>query len=171
MTYKILRKQNNSYYCAVCGTNNPYTMGAKFYECENESGEQVLLTIFKPQEEHQSYPGRTHGGAVAAVLDESIGRAACIPQPGIWGVTIDLNVKYRKPTPLGVELFCESKTTKITNRTFEGEGRVFDKNNTTLATATGRYIMMDPKNISDGGLNAENWFYVNEELPCVIEIK
>ncbi|MCL2755698.1 MAG: PaaI family thioesterase [Firmicutes bacterium] len=170
MKYKVLRKQNISGMCIVCGTMNKLGMYTKFYECEREDGEQVLLAVFIPRDEHQSYPGMTHGGMTAAILDETIGRAACIPSPGIWGVTIDLSVKYRKPVPLGEKLYCEAKITKLSSRGFEGEGKILSGDGTVLATGFGKYMTLTPEKISPGGLTEENWFYEDIEFPTEIII-
>jgi len=165
MRYVIKKKQNNSSDCIVCGTENAVSMSARFYECEKEDGEKVLLTIFQPLEQHQSYPQRLHGGMTAAVLDEAIGRAICIEKPGTWGVTIDLNIKYRKPAPLDQELYCETKSTKISSRGFEGEGKMFMKDGTVIATGSGKYLILDPSKISEGGVTEDNWLYVAEDMP------
>ncbi|MCL2570149.1 MAG: PaaI family thioesterase [Firmicutes bacterium] len=170
MRYRVLKKQNSSAWCIVCGTKNDSSFKARFYECEKEDGSQVLLTIFSPKDIHQSYPGRMHGGMSAAMLDESVGRAVCIERPGTWGVTFDLAVKYRKPVPLDQDLYCETVTTKITSRGFEGEGKLFTKDGTVCVTAVGKYLILDPTKISSEGISEENWFYVDEDLPEFIDI-
>ena len=75
MHYHVKRKQPNSKMCFVCGMKNSFGLQTFFYELENNE----LLAIFKPGEEHQSYPGRLHGGIAAAILYETIGRAIMIP--------------------------------------------------------------------------------------------
>ena len=72
MKYKVLKKQNVGKMCFVCGTENNLGLKTDFYELEN--GELVGICKFK--EGHQSFPGRGHGGVSAALLDETIGRAA-----------------------------------------------------------------------------------------------
>ncbi len=56
--YKVLKKQNSSKSCLVCGTQNELGLKADFYELEN--GE--LVSICNTKDWHQSYPGRVHGG-------------------------------------------------------------------------------------------------------------
>ena len=78
MRHLVKAKQPNSKMCLVCGLKNRSGLGAYFYELDN--GE--LLAIFRPAEEHQSYPGRLHGGIATAILDETIGRAIMINSTG-----------------------------------------------------------------------------------------
>ena len=110
MKYKVLKKQNVGKMCFVCGTENDLGLKTDFYELEN--GELVGICKFK--EGHQSFPGRGHGGVSAALLDETIGRAAAINNPDLWGVTIELSTKYRKPVPLEGEIKIVGRITKET---------------------------------------------------------
>lgn len=176
MKFKVIRKQNNSRDCIVCGTRNKSGLNAKFYEClevdaeGNVTENPVLVTIFRTEFHHQSYPGRTHGGITGALIDEAVGRSVSIPLPHAWGVTMTLSVRYIKPVPLEEELYAVTKTTKLTSRVFEGEGGVYDKDGTLLATCEGRYLKLNPEQISPDGITEENWFYVDEDLPEFIVI-
>lgn len=44
------------------------------------------------------FPGIVHGGALATLLDESLGRCAILRFPSRTGVTANLELKYRAPT-------------------------------------------------------------------------
>ncbi|KAI0195831.1 HotDog domain-containing protein [Xylaria flabelliformis] len=44
------------------------------------------------------WPGVVHGGALATVLDESLGRCAILRFPSRTGVTANLDLQYRAPT-------------------------------------------------------------------------
>lgn len=153
----------------MCGINNTAGLKAKLYECEID-GEIVLLTIATPGEQHQSYPDRMHGGIIATLLDESIGRSIQAVDDNIWGVTIELNIKYRKPVPLNQTLYVESRASGQTSRTFDASGKLFLADGTVCATATGRFFKCPAETITEG-LNEENHFYVKEKLPKFIIIK
>jgi len=43
------------------------------------------------------WPGVTHGGVIATVMDESLGRCAIRQFPGRSGVTANLELNYLKP--------------------------------------------------------------------------
>src|SRR5512139_1125780 len=109
MLHHISRKQPNSRMCLVCGLKNPFGLKSSYFELDNGD----LVCVFRPEEHHQSYPGRVHGGITAAVLDETIGRAIMIKYgEGVWGVTVDFSVRYRKPVPIGAELRAVGRITR-----------------------------------------------------------
>jgi acyl-coenzyme A thioesterase PaaI-like protein len=150
MKHKVIKKQQNSKMCMVCGLNNNFGLKAAFYELEN--GE--LVAIYKPVDEHQSYPGRLHGGIIGAILDETIGRAIMSNNENVWGVTVELNLKYKKPIPLNEELRVVGRITKDSSRLFEGTGEILLKNGDIAATGVGKYLKMPISKITD--LDEEN---------------
>ena len=147
---KVLKKQNNSDYCLICGVNNPAGLNAPFYEVEDNT----VITKFKFKNEHQSYPGRAHGGMISALLDELVGRAMWIYDPNIWGVTMTLNVKFRKPVPLETELKAVGRIDNQTTRTFTGSGEILDLNGKILAEATATYMKLPLNKIADTSENS-----------------
>jgi len=159
MKYKVTRKQQNCRMCLVCGMKNDYGLKASFYELEN--GE--LVSVFKTLEGHQSYPGRLHGGVAGAILDETIGRAIMIDQENIWGVTVELNVKYKKPIPLDEQLRAVARITKDSRRIFEGTGEILLANGEIAATAYGKYLKMPIDKIADFNEDKEEWDIVSDE--------
>jgi len=63
---------------------------------------------------HAGMPGFAHGGWISLFFDELLGRAsmfADVPQ-----MTASLTVKFRKPTPLGVELVAVARREQIDAR-------------------------------------------------------
>lgn len=167
MKYKVVKKQQNSKMCAVCGLKNDYGLQASFYELEN--GE--LVALFKPMEEHQSYPGRLHGGIIGAILDETIGRAIMIKHQNIWGVTVELNLQFKKPIPLNEELRVVGRISKDSSRLFEGTGEILLQNGDIAAIGIGKYMKMPIDKITD--LNEENGEWgvtLSDNEPIEIEL-
>ncbi|KAI0007021.1 hypothetical protein F4779DRAFT_527714 [Xylariaceae sp. FL0662B] len=60
------------------------------------TGEVVGVVYFGPGT--SGWPGVVHGGALATVLDESLGRCAILRFPARTGVTARLELAYRAPT-------------------------------------------------------------------------
>lgn len=167
MRYKVVNKQENSKKCIVCGLKNDLGLKAAFYELEN--GE--LVSIFTPIEEHQSYPERMHGGIAGSILDETIGRAIMIKHKNIWGVTVELNLKYKKPVPLNEELRVVGRITRDSSRLFEGTGEILLKNGEVAVSAEGKYMKMPIEKIADFNTDHQEWKVVQIETdPEEIEI-
>lgn len=157
--------QNVSRMCVVCGRDNPFSLKARFWELE--SGE--LLGVVDPLEEHQSYPGRMHGGIASALLDETIGRAINVADPEAWGVTIELTVKFRKPVPLDGPVRAVGRISKDSRRSFEGSGEILLDDGSVAVEATGRYLKMPIDRIAEGDFESE-WFRDEREAPDAIQL-
>ncbi|MHC1708403.1 MAG: PaaI family thioesterase [Bacteroidales bacterium] len=167
MKHKVTHKQQNSRKCLVCGLNNEIGLKAGFFELENNE----LVSIFTPCEEHQSYPGRLHGGISAAILDETIGRAVMIGQDEYWGVTVELSLKFKKPVPLYEEIKVVGRITNINGRVFEGSGELILKNGDIAVTAEGKYIRMPLEKITGPEIDELDWKISHfESDPGEIEI-
>lgn len=160
MQHKIIRKQYNTNLCFVCGLENDSGLKASFFE--TEQGE--LIAIFTPGEQHQSYPGRLHGGIVSTILDETIGRAIMVGnEKDIWGVTVELSLSYKKPVPLGVELKVVARITEQNSRFFHGTGEIILPGGEIAATARGRYMKASLTKIADFDPAESGWGVVHNE--------
>lgn len=156
---KVLKKQTNSKMCLICGMENESGLKAPFYEMEDNT----LVTIFEYKEIHQSYPGRVHGGMISCMLDELIGRAIWITEPEMWGVTMTLNVKFRKPVPYDTKLKAIGKITNSKSRTFEGIGELYDMEGNLLASAEAVYFKLPLNKIATESSHEEvNIFYPDD---------
>ena len=155
---KILRRQQSSRDCFICGAENTLGFAAQFYEAEN--GELICLAV--PKNEYQSYPGRLHGGISSALLDETMGRAILMLHPGIWGVTLEMNVKFLRPVPLEGML-------RITGRidsdrhVFTTSGEILLEDGTVAAEATAKYIKLPVSKIAAGADEGELLFMTETE--------
>lgn len=155
---KIINKQITSNNCFVCGVHNDCGLKMNFYETD----EGELVSFFTARDEHQSYPNRAHGGIIAAVLDETIGRSILILEKGTWGVTTELNVKFRKPVPLNVELKVVARIIKNSRLLFTGTGEIVDDDGIIYATAVGKYLKTPLEKIT--GLEDVEGEWITSEL-------
>jgi uncharacterized protein (TIGR00369 family) len=157
---KVLSKQNNSKMCVICGLENEFGVKAPFYNMEDGS----VITIFKYKKEHQSYPGRVHGGLICTMIDELIGRTLWVNEPDQYGVTMSINVKYRKVVPYDVTLKGVGVMTKESDKFFEGEAKIYDANTQELlAEGTAHYYKMPLNSI--GSINEKDInVYVPDEV-------
>ena len=98
-------KQPNSLHCFICGLENPCGLKMSFYEVEPGH----TLAEYTVSERYQGYPGIVHGGIVAAMLDEALGRAVMVGDHNRFMVTAKVEVRYRKPVPVGIPLQIHGK--------------------------------------------------------------
>ena len=165
MNHKVIAAQNVSRMCMVCGTDNDLSLKARFYELE--SGE--LLGVFSPLQEHQSYPGRLHGGISSAMLDETIGRAINMRDPDAWGVTVELTVRFRRPVPVDQEVRAVARITRDSRKLFEGTGEIVLADGTVAVEASGKYMKMPIEVIAEGDFTKE-WFADQRGFPDEVDL-
>lgn len=168
MKHKILRKQHISKMCFVCGEKNDFGLHARFYETDNNE----LVALIVPSEQHQGYPGRMHGGIAATILDETIARSICNGKDEqLWGVTMELKTRFRKPIPIGQELKVIGRVTIEGTRTFEGTGEIILPNGDVAVSAEGKYIKLTIDKIASEQFSDEEWFISESpDDPSEIEI-
>lgn len=157
---KVISKQNNSNMCLICGMKNKLGVKAQFYNMED--GSVGGLFTFLP--EHQSYPGRVHGGMISTMIDELAGRALWVTQPDKIAVTLDISVKYRKPVPYNVPLMGRGVITEMLSRAFTAKCAVMDTDGNVLAEGTARYFIMPAEQITDASVEEELNIYVPDEV-------
>src|SRR5512135_758854 len=155
MKQKVLKKQNNSKMCFVCGKMNDFGLHAGFYETDNNE----LVALIKPSDQHQGYPGRMHGGIAATILDETMARSVCIGKnEQLWGVTLELKTKFRKPVPLGQELKIVGRVTSEGSRSFEGTAEIILPNGEIAVSAEGKYMKVAIDRITNESFADTEWF-------------
>lgn len=159
MRLKVTKKQPNARMCFVCGTKNSFGLKSRFYELEDGQ----LMAIFRPDDRHQGYPGRLHGGIAATILDETIGRAIMFRHSdNIWGVTVDFSMKLRKPVPLDGEIRVLARIVGEGKRSFEGEGEILLPDGQVAVEGKGKYLKMDIEKIADFDHEGDEWRVIAE---------
>jgi uncharacterized protein (TIGR00369 family) len=166
MEYEITGSQYISKNCMVCGVDNPFGLKARFFETQDRE----VVALVTLGEQHQSYPGIAHGGISATLLDEVIGRAImCHHDQETFGVTLGLELKYRLPVPLGVELKVVGRIIK-NGRIFSGSGELYLPDGQVAVAATGKYMKRKVQQITATAFCENEWFPDRGELPPAIHI-
>ena len=165
---KVIQKQRNSKMCVICGLDNPYGVRAPFYSMEDGS----VMSLFSYDEKHQSYPGRVHGGLITAMLDELGLRAVWAKNlaEDVFGVTVSLETKYRKPVPYGETLLGQGRIIKETGNFLTADTKILGREGQILANATVNYLKLDPDKIQKGIVAHEEMCYLIEDGVKEIEI-
>jgi acyl-coenzyme A thioesterase PaaI-like protein len=132
-----ISRQPGSRDCFVCGRENPIGLKVQFYQRGNQ-----VYTRFTPGPEHQGYPDRMHGGIASTLLDETVGRAGFIY--GFWTFTVEFQVKYRRPIPLGQQITVIGEMTRDRGRAIEAKGQIILADGSVAMEASGLFIKIKP---------------------------
>lgn len=110
--------------CFVCGSENAPGMGVTWYAQDDNS----IFTDVTLTSAQQGPPGLVHGGASAALLDEAMGAAVWLA--GHRVASVNLNVTYHEPVPLGQMLTVTARVLNVNGKkvTAAGEIRLADGN-------------------------------------------
>src|SRR5258708_10693328 len=126
--------------CFVCGQRNPFGLHLVFRQ---ESGS--IVADFQPREEHQGFPGVLHGGIVASVLDEALGRTSLLGEHPVWTMTGKLEVRYRRYVPYGPLLRVRATLESERRKMLQAQGvlTLADDESTILAEASGIFLPLN----------------------------
>lgn len=118
--------------CFICGRQNQVGLKLDFYE-DPDSGQ--VTAEFGVPEAYQGYPGVVHGGIVAAILDETAGRAVMLHRSDDdLMATLRLTVRYRRPTPTETPLKAVGWVERMTGTGARVAGEIRLADGTVTAT-------------------------------------
>ncbi len=137
---------DESAHCYGCGRLNDHGLHLRTFWDGDET-----VTRYTPEPWHIAIPGYVNGGLLASLMDcHGTGTAAAAAyraegrEPGTNPphrfVTASLEVKYVKPTPLGVQLEVRGRATAIEGRKVTVEARILADG---MTTVTGRIIAVE----------------------------
>lgn len=116
-----IHKQPNAATCFVCGRDNPSGLKMQFYD----NGGDTVKSVITLDERFQGYPEIAHGGILACMLDEVVGRVAMIDDHHRFMMTVNLKVQYRHPVPINTQLTAIGKAIRIRGRIGKAEGKIY----------------------------------------------
>lgn len=134
-TYVRLQKN----YCFACGKNNPEGMRLKFtYDEERD----CFVCRFRLGKRYTGPPGHCHGGIIATILDEAMGKVNKLRH--VVALTKEIRIRYRKPVPLNQPLRVESREFKVRGREHVNVAEILNRKDEVLASGEGLFIAIDP---------------------------
>jgi uncharacterized protein (TIGR00369 family) len=124
--------------CFGCGPANPRGLQLRFavspgghsYVCEFELGGSFV-----------GPPGHAHGGIIAAVLDEAMGKANKLKNK--VALTRRMAVEYLRPVPLGQPLVVEGRVSRVRGRALYNRAEIRNGKGTVLARSRGTFLAID----------------------------
>lgn len=125
-------------HCFACGKDNPQGMKLKFY-----LDEEARRTIceFKLSQRYQGPPGHAHGGIIAVILDEAMGKVNKLHK--VVALTKSMQIEYLRPVPLREKLTVIGREQQTTGRQHVNVAEISNAHGQVLARSTGTFIAVD----------------------------
>jgi uncharacterized protein (TIGR00369 family) len=133
---KIQAAQNH---CFACGKDNEQGMHLQF-AIDEQSREAIChFTLGRC---YTGPPGHAHGGIIATILDEAMGKVNKLRR--VVALTREMRIQYVKPVPLDQPLTVTSREQKVEGREHTNVAEITDAEGRLLARSTGVFVAVDP---------------------------
>jgi acyl-coenzyme A thioesterase PaaI-like protein len=119
--------------CFVCGELNVHGLHLPIRARAGVVFADLVLAA-----DYEGWQGIAHGGIIAALLDEVMEWA--LFETDAWGVTAEMQVRYRAPVPIGEPIHVEGRVTGGRRRLYDTASTIVDAAGNILAEASGRYL-------------------------------
>jgi uncharacterized protein (TIGR00369 family) len=126
--------------CFGCGGDNAGGMKLTF---EQDNVNRKIVGRFVLGERYQGGGGFGHGGIIAVLLDEAMGKVCRFRE--IRAVTAELTVEYLKPVDVMKEIEVEGRETEMKGRNIFMTGEIRDTAGTLLARGKARFVVIGQK--------------------------
>src|SRR3990172_3701741 len=127
-------------FCYVCGPDNGQGMRLKFSVDEKDA---VVRGAFNLAGRYQGPPSNAHGGIIAALVDEAMGKLSRLD--GVVALTAELSVEYLHPVPLGRKIIVEAHPVEQNGRNYWRECSIRDTKGKVLVRGKGRFVKVATK--------------------------
>uniref|UniRef100_A0A250Y9Z9 Acyl-coenzyme A thioesterase THEM4 n=1 Tax=Castor canadensis TaxID=51338 RepID=A0A250Y9Z9_CASCN len=105
--------------------------------------EKMVVCFFQGGPHLQGVPGFIHGGAIATIIDATVGM--CANRAGGAAMTANLNINFKRPIPLCSVVVLKSQLDKVEGRKLFVSCNVRSIDEKTLhSEATSLFIKLDP---------------------------
>jgi uncharacterized protein (TIGR00369 family) len=123
--------------CFGCGGDNAGGMKLAF---EQDNASRKIVGRFVLGERYQGGAGFAHGGIIALLLDEAMGKVCRFRE--VRAVTAELSVEYLKPVAVDKEIVVEGRETEMNGRNLFITGEIRNENGDVLARGKGRFVVI-----------------------------
>jgi uncharacterized protein (TIGR00369 family) len=126
--------------CFVCGPDNPEGMRLSW---TLDEAHNTFICHFNLDARYTGPPGHCHGGIIAAILDDAMGKVNKLRQ--VVALTKEMTVEYLKPVPLHRPLRVESREVSVHGRQHINMAEILNEQDEVLARSKGTFIAIDPE--------------------------
>lgn len=126
-------------HCFGCGEANAHGLHLKF---ALDAAAGTATAQFKLTRRFEGPPGHIHGGIIATLLDEAMGKVNKLND--VVALTRQMEVEYLRPVPLRQPLVVVGTAVGIDGRKHTNRAEIRDAEGQVLARSTGLFIAIDP---------------------------
>ena len=127
-------------HCFGCGPDNPEGMQLKF---TLDEARKTFVCRVKLPPRYVGPPGHAHGGIIATILDEAMGKVNKLRH--VIALTREMKVEYLKPVPLAKPLVVEGWGKYVRGREHINVAEIRNQKGELLARSRGKFIAIDPE--------------------------
>ena len=132
--------RQRKYLCFACGPDNTGGMHLKF---TLDKKRQIFVCRFRLDDRYTGPPGHCHGGIIATILDEAMGKVNKLRD--VIALTSQMTINYLRPVPLNKPLRVESREVSVRGRKHVNMGEIMNQKGEVLARGQATFIAIDPR--------------------------
>lgn len=144
LTDTIILAPNPENKCFGCGGANDSGMKLTFTQ-DNVGRRIVGRFVLGPR--YQGGGGMGHGGIIATLLDEAMGKVCRFRDAR--AVTAEMSIQYLKPVRVDEEITVEAHETGFEGRNIFQSGEIRNAAGDVLAKGTARFVVLRPKVVAE----------------------
>jgi uncharacterized protein (TIGR00369 family) len=137
--------------CFACGQGNAEGLQLEFFFDEEA---RTAFCKFNLPRKFQGPPGHAHGGVIATILDEAMGKVNKLRN--VLALTKSMNVEYLKPVPLGKPLLVTGREQHVEGRKHVNLAEITDAEGAILARSSGTFVAVDVGKMFEQHLQPED---------------
>lgn len=126
--------------CFGCGGANDEGMKLTF---DQDNERRRIVGRFRIGERYQGGGGMLHGGIIALLLDEAMGKVCRFRE--VRAVTAELKIEYLKPIAADQEILVEACEAEQKGRSLFHTGEIRSAAGDVLARGSGRFVVIEKK--------------------------
>jgi uncharacterized protein (TIGR00369 family) len=142
---KILKLDPNlTNHCFGCGASNPSGMKLSFdldFDAARTRGSFTLGPNYA------GGGGFAHGGIIAVVLDEAMGKLSRLTEEK--AVTAEMHIEFKRPVPIGKNIVVEGWQEEEKGRNRFRVAEIRDQQGNLLARGKGRFVVVQPSHFAE----------------------
>lgn len=104
---------------------------------------KAFVCQFRLSRRYVGPPGHAHGGIIATILDEAMGKVNKLRH--VIALTREMKVEYLRPVPLGKLLIAEGREKYVRGREHINVAEIRNQQGEILARSRGKFIAIDPE--------------------------